>query len=234
MSTIQHPSSKRDILQLLLKQGRATAQSLADALQISPQAIRRHLKDLEEDELIIHHATTGGTGRPQYTYQLSPKGRNHIPWMFHQGSTDSYGDFALSLMDTLADTIGTDQMGSILQKQWEKKAVEYRNHLGNGTLQERVANLVALRQLEGYMAEWYAVDPNSDHNSSSVHRSTGSQFIITEYNCAIHDIVESFPSVCSHELEMFAMALGCTVKRTHWLVHGEHRCGYLIQERERF
>jgi DeoR family transcriptional regulator, suf operon transcriptional repressor len=38
--------------------------------------------------------------------------------------------------------------------------------------------------------------------------------------------------VCDHELEMFAVALqDCQVERTHWLVNGEHRCGYLIQSK---
>ena len=83
------------------------------------------------------------------------------------------------------------------------------------------------------MAEWYPVneteppDPGLDQRHSE-------GFIITEYNCAISHIAESFPSVCGHELEMFAAALpGCTVERTHWLVHGEHRCGYLIQAKDK-
>jgi DeoR family suf operon transcriptional repressor len=54
-------------------------------------------------------------------------------------------------------------------------------------------------------------------------------FIFTEYNCAIAHVAESFPSVCGHELEMFATVLDCPVERTHWMVDGEHRCGYLIQ-----
>ncbi len=230
MSTIQQPSSKRDILELLLKQGEATAQTLADALDISPQAIRRHLKDLEAEGLIEHHAVQVGMGRPQHVYELSAKGRDRLPRTLDQTTSDGYGNFVLSLLDTLADTVGPDQMGSILQKQWERKALEYRKQVGNGSLQERVANLVALRQAEGYMAEWYVVDEAIPANGiQSSDRPAQPQFMITEYNCAIHGIVESFPSVCSHELEMFEMALqNCTVERTHWLVNGEHRCGYLI------
>jgi DeoR family suf operon transcriptional repressor len=31
---------------------------------------------------------------------------------------------------------------------------------------------------------------------------------------------------------MFQVALAdCTVERTHWLVEGEHRCGYLVRQR---
>lgn len=214
MTATQHPSTKQDILHHLLKRGQATAQDMADLLRISPQAIRRHLKDLEDEGLIEHQVQPVAMGRPNYSYQLSQKGRSLLP--------DRYDEFALSLLDTLAETVGKDQVNKILQKQWQRKALEYRDRVGQGSLQERVANLVELRKAEGYMAEWHQVEADP--------ASTNSRFIITEYNCAISHVAESFPSVCGHELEMFALALeGCKVERTHWLVNGEHRCGYLVQ-----
>jgi DeoR family transcriptional regulator, suf operon transcriptional repressor len=214
MATTQEPSTKQDILNYLLKQSQASAQELAGALNVSPQAIRRHLKDLESDGLIEHEAIQASMGRPNFVYYLSREGRDRLP--------DRYDEFALSLLNTLAETVGHDQVGTILRKQWERKAEEYRERLGTGSIAERVANLVKLRQAEGYMAEWYPVDDSASAENS--------KFIVTEYNCAISHIAESFPSVCGHELEMFAAALqDCTVERTHWLVNGEHRCGYLIQ-----
>lgn len=215
MTTTQHPSTKQDILQYLVKRESASAHDLASHFNISLQAIRRHLKDLEDEELIDHQVAHGGMGRPSHVYQLSQKGRDRLP--------DRYDEFALSLLDTLAETVGKDQVSQILRKQWERKALEYRQRVGTGALSERVANLVGLRRAEGYMAEWYDAEADSGD-------SQGDRFIITEYNCAISHIAESFPSVCGHELEMFAIALqDCTVERTHWLVNGEHRCGYLIQ-----
>ena len=59
MTTIQPPSTKDDILQHLLKQGKATAHELAETLNITPQATRRHLKDLEGDGLLEHHPMQG-------------------------------------------------------------------------------------------------------------------------------------------------------------------------------
>jgi DeoR family transcriptional regulator, suf operon transcriptional repressor len=157
-----------------------------------------------------------GMGRPQYAYELSPKGRERFP--------AHYDTFALSLLDTLAETVGKDQVRDILRMQWQRKADEYRQKIGTGSLQERVAKLVELRQAEGYMAEWHPVETEEAGTSTT-------QFIITEYNCAISQIAETFPSVCGNELEMFALALqNCKVERTHWLVNGEHRCGYLVQE----
>ena len=226
MVITQQTSTKQDILQHLLKQGQATAHRLATELDISPQAIRRHLKDLEAEELIWYQTLQVGMGRPQHVYQLSRQGRDRLRRTVSDRLQDSHGEFAVSLLDTLAATVGYDQMSAILQKQWESKALLYCDRVGTGSVQERVANLVELRKAEGYMTEWYPVD-NSNSDTD-----TGYRFILTEHNCAISNVAESFPSVCGHELQMFATVLpDCTVERTHWIINGEHRCGYLVQAR---
>lgn len=77
------------------------------------------------------------------------------------------------------------------------------------------------------MAEWY---PAETEETEAVQ---GYRYIFTEYNCAIATVAESFPTVCDHELKLFAMALpDCSVERTHWLRDGQHHCGYLIQKKD--
>jgi DeoR family suf operon transcriptional repressor len=221
MVTTQQSSTKQDILEYLVKHAQATAVELAAALDISPQAIRRHLKDLEAEDLIVYSSVQAGMGRPQHVYKLSSKGRDRL----RREVADSYGEFAVSLLDTVAQTIGHDQVSSILRKQWERKAQEYRERLGNGSLHQRVETLVELRKAEGYMAEYHPIDSNES--------GSGDRLIIMEHNCAISNLAESFPSICGHELEMFAAVLpDCTVERTHWIINGEHRCGYLVQARK--
>jgi DeoR family transcriptional regulator, suf operon transcriptional repressor len=212
MMTTGFPSTKKNILQELLKQGQTTSSELAKSLSISSQAIRRHLTELETEGLIEHSTVQSGMGRPQHFYQLSEQGRSLFP---HR-----YGEFAVSFLDTLAETVGKERVSKVLAKQWQRKAEAYRDRLGDGTLAERVARLVQLRQEEGYMAELH-------QNQAQGNKP---EFIFTEYNCAISEVAESYPSVCGHELEMFSAILpDCTVERTHWLNHGEHRCGYLIK-----
>ncbi len=214
MTTTQQHSTKQDIVQQLIKRGQATAHDLAKFLDISPQAIRRHLKDLEAEGAIKYESVQMGMGRPQHIYQLTSQGRDRFP--------KRYDEFAISFLDTLTETVGHEQVSQILHKQWQRKAMEYREQLGQSSVKERVAKLVELRKMEGYMAEWYPVEsPNQ----------TTEQYVLTEHNCAISNVAESFPSVCGHELEMFSAVLfDCTVERTHWIVNGEHRCGYLIRE----
>src|SRR5919202_3034933 len=218
MTTTHQPSTKQDILQYLLKQELTTAQDLADALEISPQAIRRHLKDLEAEGLIEYKSVQVGMGRPQHVYHLSRKGRDRFP--------NRYDEFAVSLLDTLTETVGHDQVSSILRKQWERKAKEYRDKVGTGSLAERVAKLVELRKSEGYMEEWYVLEPSNLNNGAS------HEFMLREHNCAISNVAESYPNVCGHELEMFAAVLpDCTGERTQWVNDGEHQCGYFIKAR---
>ena len=211
--SLQQPSTKDDILQFLLKSGQATAQTLAESLGVSPQAIRRHLKDLQSEEFVEHQAIQSGMGRPNYIYQLSSKGRAQFP--------SQYDQFAVSLLDTLTETVGVDQVGAILRQQWQRKAQHYCETLGSGSLPERLQHLVELRQAEGYMTECHQGDDQDT-------------YIITEYNCAISQVAESYPAVCGHELSMFAVALpDCHIERTHWLVRGEHLCGYKVQKNKK-
>ena len=74
------------------------------------------------------------------------------------------------------------------------------------------------------MAEWEAVREGEESGDSRAEK-----FFISEHNCAISTVASSFPRVCEHELEMFAIALeGCKVERTQWMAGGEHRCGYVV------
>ena len=203
--------TKHDILQNLLKRGELTAQDLAEKLEISPQAIRKHLKDFETEGLIYHTVEQLGMGRPQFIYALTTVGRDRFP--------DSYNQFAVNFLDTLIDTLGKEQVSKVLHKQWQRKAENYKSHLGAGSVRQKLEKLAEIRRAEGYVTEWFPVE-NTEN------------FVFTEYNCAIAHVAESFPSVCGHELEMFATVLDCPVERTHWMVDGEHRCGYLVTESE--
>ncbi|MGB7084097.1 MAG: helix-turn-helix domain-containing protein [Phormidesmis sp.] len=243
-TSTQQTSIREDILRFLLKRGTATAGAIAHHLAVTPQAIRRHLKNLEASELIEHQSSQEGIGRPNHVYQLSRKGRDHFP--------DQYDQFALSLLNTVADTMGPEHVSKLLKLQWQSKAQEYREKLGDAPLKDRMQTLIKLRQAEGYMAECYPAnssaagegsDDGDDSDATGQIESEQPQseqldagrdaFVITEYNCAIAHIAESYPAVCGHELAMFAIALpDCSVERTHWLVNGEHQCGYLVTAKE--
>lgn len=212
MTTSLQLSSKDSILQYLLKHNQASVQEIASAMNITSQAVRRHIKELAEQKLIDYDIIQPKTGRPQYQYYLTKKGRDLFP--------QNYGEFAVSFLDTLTETVGANQVTKVLEKQWQRKTKNYSHYLNGDTLESRVRQLVEMRKKEGYMAELYSVDNEAE------------KFFFTEHNCAISDVAESYPQVCGHELEMFASLFpDCQVERTNWINNGEHRCGYLIQKK---
>lgn len=214
MTTSLQQSSKDSILQYLLKENKASAQTIAQVMNISPQATRRHLKELEDLGLILKDIIQIKTGRPQHLYSLSRKGRDRFP--------QNYGEFAVSFLDTLTETVGENQVSKVLEKQWQRKAENYRKYMTGKTLHQKVSQLVKMRKEEGYMAELFCVEQDSHHQE---------KIFLTEHNCAISDVAESYPQVCGHELEMFASLFpNCKVERTNWINNGEHGCGYLIQQ----
>lgn len=213
MITSPQQASKEAILQYLLKENRASVQAIAKAMRISPQGIRRHLKDLHEQGLVEYEIVHNKTGRPLHLYYLSRQGRDLFP--------QNYGEFAVSFLETLTETVGEKAVSQVLAKQWQKKAENYRRLLTGKSLTEKLNQLVEIRRKEGYMAELFLLRDNPP------------QFFISEHNCAIAEVAESYPQVCSHELEMFASLFpDCKVERTSWINEGQHHCGYLIAYRE--
>jgi DeoR family transcriptional regulator, suf operon transcriptional repressor len=218
MTTTQQLSTKEDILHYLLKQGQATAQELAEVLSVSPQAIRRHLKDLETETLILYQSVQGGMGRPQHVYTLSREGRSRFP--------NSYDKLAVSLLQTMQETLTPDQFGAVLHNHWHRKAIDYRQAIGEGPLPDRLTNFVTLRQNEGFMSEWQVLETTPDRPVVAP-----PTYLLADYHCAITEVAEAFPRVCGHELDLFVTVFAdCHVERTHWLIKGETHCGYLIQE----
>ena len=81
--------------------GEHTVAELAEALEITEMAIRRHLSKLENDELIYSKMVRQHVGRPTYLYGLSQKGEDTFP--------KEYKQFAIEILDDLA-RMGDEKM----------------------------------------------------------------------------------------------------------------------------
>jgi DeoR family suf operon transcriptional repressor len=208
MSATQAPT-REAALTLMLRQGEATAAQLAESLCVSVQVMRRHLRALEEDGLVEASPSTDRPGRPSNRWRLTGAGRRQFP----NGSEH----FALGLLSSMATSLPTEMVEQLLQRQAAEKAADYRQQLGDGSLQQRLERLVELRRREGYMAEFR---PNPD----------GAGWVISEFHCSVMKIAEQFPCVCDQELQLIRHTFpDCQVERVHWLLDGGHACGFLLQ-----
>jgi DeoR family suf operon transcriptional repressor len=201
--------TRQAALTLLLRRGQATATLLAEQLGVSVQAMRRHLRSLEEEGLVEASSTGAGPGRPSNHWQLTAKGQGQFP--------DGSEDFALGLLASMAGSLPPGTVQTLLEQQARDKAVSYRRHLGDGSLQQRLERLVELRRREGYVAEC---------------SSDGDGWLVSEFHCSVMRIAEQFPCVCDQELQLLRQTFpDCSVERVHWRLDQGHSCGFRLAPR---
>jgi DeoR family suf operon transcriptional repressor len=197
-------------LSLLRRRGAATAADLAESLGISVQAMRRHLRSLEDDGLVEASPSAEGPGRPSNHWRLTGEARTRFP--------DGSEVFALGLMESLAETLPAEALQGLLDQQAHHKARDYVSHIGQGSLEERVRRLVDLRRSEGYVAE---CEPDTSPNQGG--------WLLSEYHCSVMRIAERFPCVCDQELQLIRHTFpDCTVERVHWRLEKGHSCGFRL------
>jgi DeoR family suf operon transcriptional repressor len=123
-------SATRDaVLSLLVRHGHGTAAELARQLSVSVQVMRRHLRSLEDDGLVEASPAAEGPGRPSNHWRLTARGQGRFP--------DGSEHFALGLMESLAGSLPAETMQGVLEQQAVLKATTYRQHIGNGPLEQR-------------------------------------------------------------------------------------------------
>jgi DeoR family suf operon transcriptional repressor len=208
------PVATRDaVLALLLRQGEATAADLATSLGVSVQAMRRHLRSLEDDSLVEASPTAAGPGRPTNHWRLTHHGQER----FGDGSET----FALGLLHSMAATLPADTVSNLMEQQAEEKARTYRTRIGSGPLEDRLERLTDLRRAEGYVA-----DLGLDPNGAPAERA----WVIREHHCSVMRIAEEFPQVCDQELLLLRLTFpDCQVDRVHWRLQEGHSCGFRLQ-----
>ena len=194
-------------LTLLLRLGEATAASLAEQLGVSVQAMRRHLRSLEEEGLVEASHSAAGPGRPSNHWHLTSAGQHHFP--------DGSEDFAIGLLHSVADRLSPETLGALLAQQAEEKSTTYLRRIGSGSLQERLERLVELRRGEGYVAE--------------LRREDSDAWLIREFHCSVMRIAEEFPLICDQELQLLRHTFpDCQVERVHWRLEEGHSCGFRL------
>ena len=105
--TASPASTHEATLTLLLRQGEASAAELADQLGVSVQVMRRHLRNLEREQLVEASPQTGGPGRPSNRWRLTAQGRGRFP--------DGSEHFALGLLHSLSQSLPAEQVRHLLR-----------------------------------------------------------------------------------------------------------------------
>jgi len=208
------PSRTTDrLLQRLKAVGPQTAAMLADKLGVTAVAVRQHLDRLAEEGLVAPEDRRETVGRPKRYWQLSAAGHGRFP--------DNHAGLTLEIIEAAAAVFGPDGLDKLIAHREAATRDAYARRLAYAPdLATKVASLAALREAEGYMAEWSAEPDGS--------------FLLIENHCPICAAATRCQALCRSELAVFAAALGpaATIERSEHLVAGARRCAYRITEKQ--
>lgn len=202
---------RAELLVALKKAGRPlTAKELGARFQLTANALRRHLKSLEDDELVAYRREVRGVGAPVYAYSLSEAGEA----LFPQG----YAPVLTAVLEAVRETQGPEGVVAVLRRHWSRLAEDATARLAELPLGERAQLVAELRSSQGYMAEALAAEGGS-----------GAVATIREHHCAIRDVAEQFPEVCAAEQELLERLLGVPLERTGHILGGCNVCEYVTR-----
>ncbi|MCS6817884.1 MAG: transcriptional regulator [Blastocatellia bacterium] len=200
-------STRRRILDLLKRRGRATVDEVAAALNITPMGVRRHLSALENANLVRIEIERRPMGRPTYVYKLTEEAEGLFPKGYHQ--------LVLSLLECLMAEGGAERVDELFECRKERLIAAYAPRLEGKTLEERVAEIARIMSENGYMARW---------------QKTEKGYVLTEHNCALYHVARVYPQPCQTELAFLRELLGVEVTRVNHIASGGTCCSYVIHE----
>lgn len=195
---------------MLLEGGPTTVAQLAERLELTGAAVRRHLDDLaaaglvESSERPPYGPGPGkrGRGRPARYYSLTQAGRD--------GFAQGYDDVAVGALRFMAESGGEDLVMAFARRRVAELERRYTDLLAECSIpEERVAQLAGALAADGYAA---VVVPSA----------AGQQ--LCQHNCPVAHVAEEFPQFCEAETEAFGRILGTHVMRLATLAHGDGVC----------
>jgi predicted ArsR family transcriptional regulator len=198
--------TKQRILTLLKMNGGLTTSELSEMLDISATAVRRHLNNLEVQDMVAHRTEQRGMGRPSFIYELTDGASSIFP--------QSYAAFAVSLLEDLVALDGPDKLDELFDKRQERRRQQYISGTTGETLSDRVASLARLLESEGRMTTWEQLDDD--------------RYILREHNCPIRRVADKFDHPCQCEISLLRETLQARVTRVNHIPDGDIACVYEI------
>lgn len=195
------------ILALLKERGEATMQEIAAHLEISYEAVRQQVKQLEASQLVAgqRRPNPAGTGRPLCYYGLSPAGEHLFP--------KQYDELATNLIDAAGDIFGREALKEMLSTLADRQVAGWA---------ERLAEMEPAERLEALRAIYRADDPFMEVATE------GQDAALVERNCPYLNVALARPALCSVTVSVLSRLLGYRVTRARRFQDGDGRCVFRV------
>jgi predicted ArsR family transcriptional regulator len=164
-------ASTRGQIITLLRRSSSTVDELAQALDLTDNAVRAHLATLERDGIVQQRGMRRGSGKPAYTYDLAPEAEQLFP--------KAYGPVLQNVLEVLSERMPTGEVETLLREAGRRIAAGW--NVPSGNLRMRLEAAVEVLNELGGMAELEVGDGH---------------YCIRGYSCPLAAVVPGHPAVC--------------------------------------
>lgn len=197
-------SSTRGRVVQLLRREAASVNDLAEALDLTDNAIRSHLSRLQRDRLVREAGKRPGVRKPETLYALTREAEQLFP--------KAYPVLLNELLRSLSTRLSADELEGVLREVGERLAGEQPAPADSEPLRSRAERALEVLKQMGGLAE---LEEDEE------------RFIIRGYSCPLAASVDHHPQVCLLAEALLSEVVGVPV-REQCVRNGRPRCVFHI------
>ena len=203
-------NTRQRVARSILVDGPSTAAALAERLDLTPAAVRRHLDQLVEDGAVEAReprpagspGVRKGRGRPAKVFALTERGR--------EGFDQQYDDLAAQALRFLAHAAGEEGLRSFAAKRADFIRDGFARLSATRPGLTPAEILAQVFTDEGYVATVKELPV------------VGEQ--LCQQHCPVSHVAHEFPQLCEAETAAISEVLGTHVQRLATIAHGDGVC----------
>lgn len=199
-------STRMEILELLRRRGRSSAETIAGDLGVTPNAVRQHLTNLERDGLVVSQPERSGRGRPSLLFGLTERADAVFP--------KRYGQLATMVLQEVQDMGGPEALDEIFARVAARHAVAIEKDLAELSFDEKLRRVVAWIGRAGTLVE---------------QSETPEGVRVTIHNCPFRNTALKFPQVCSITPQLITRLTGAAISQSDSIHRRDPYCSFVIQ-----
>jgi predicted ArsR family transcriptional regulator len=200
---VSAPTSDAGLLDLLRTTGPMGVADMAQAMEVTPTAVRQRLGRVMAQGLVDREPVRAGRGRPKHCYRLTDKGLRIT------GS--NFTDLALALWQQIGSIEDRDLRRTLLWRVIHRLVESYAHQVEGATTAERMeslAELLAERRL-----------PFSVENGAELP-------VLTAHACPYPELAEKDPTICVFERLLFSELVQCDLQLARCRLQGGASCEF--------
>jgi predicted ArsR family transcriptional regulator len=199
-------STRMEVLELLRRRGRSSAETIANDLGVTPNAVRQHLTNLERDGFVVSQPERSGRGRPSLLFALTERADSVFP--------KRYGQLATMVLQEVQEMGGPDALDEIFARVAARHAGAIEKDFEGLGFDEKLRRVVAWIGRAGTLVE-------QTESPEGVK--------VTIHNCPFRNTALKFPQVCTITPQLISRLTGAAVSQSDSIHRRDPYCSFVVQ-----